>query len=188
MILTPISYKNLIKTLYLSLSSLSELPLGRVLNIDSVRGIDLNKLITSTESTSINMSDSIILFELLENNNDENFVTTEEDNSLSYISSYQFVLHFYGNYSHELSKKVASRYKSIEVISDLREIGIYYNGIEPITNVKEFINNSLWQRCDCTINFIVRHSFDKVSFNTPVNETFEDEYNSSDISLVVKEI
>ena len=155
-----ITYENIIRELRTQLAIQSGVPLDYIFNAVSVRGPDIYKLISNTQSASFSLAESFIIFELNEDDTEDNVVLHELDNSLSSISSFNLNLKIYGNGCHAVSQNILMRFKGEEVAIDLREKGIFINRITFPTNINEFINNTVWPRCDMAIKI-------KVRFNTP---------------------
>lgn len=147
---------------------------NRVLNALSVRGADLLKIINETELNSYNLSDSFIVFELLEDPDKEYFVMEEDEDNVCYISNLHMDLKLYGKPCHAVSRKLISTFKNETILMELYNSGIYYRGITGPSSVNEFINNTLWPRCDMTI---------KVQIKTVVAKPISDEFFNVDESL-----
>lgn len=158
-----ITYENIIREIRPELSEQSGIDLNRIMNAVTARGPELSKLLSSSQSVSFSLSDAFIIFELVEDDNQDNFVTHEEDESLSSISSMSLNLKIYGNAAHKVSQEILMRFKTEEVAMKMRGKGIFINGISFPTSINEFINNTVWPRCDMTLHL-------KVRFNTGVIE------------------
>ena len=158
--LKAIDYNVLTKILYNKLILFSEIEKTQIRNIDGLQGADIEKLISSTKIDSLELSDSFIIFEIIENS-DMLRTIEENDNTISTVISYDFIVRCYGRPAHMLANKILARFRTDDNLLDLRSKGIYANNLEPITTTKEFINNLWWPRCDFTIKMIVRYSTPK---------------------------
>ena len=160
-------FDNVIRTLRKTIIDYVGIDSNRVLNALSVRGADLLKIINKTELNSYNLSDSFIVFELLEDSDKEYFVMEENDNNMCYISNMHMDLKLYGKACHTISRKLITAFKNEKILMDLYVSGVYYKGITGPSSVNEFINNTLWPRCDMTI---------KVQTKTIVEKPISDEF------------
>lgn len=149
----------------------------RVLNAISVRGQDLSKLIDDNIYMSYNLSDCVIIFEvLIDSDSSDNVSLTEKDESITDYSAFNVKVIVYGNKSNILCHKIKSRFLSEEVRQSLWDNGIHLIEISNIESINEFINNTIWTRCDFDIKIACRLNFDK----TISNKNFE-ELNDIDI-------
>jgi len=165
-----ITYTDLIIKIREAIITQSELNGNSVINAVSVRGPALSKLISDNESTSLNLNDGFIIFELLENKDSENNIILQNPNDSSdNVSEYKLLLKIYGNHCHELSQKLVSRFKMESVIMDLYEKGIWAKNISFPETINEFLNNTVWPRCDLEITIIVRYNIKAIS-NIPFIE------------------
>lgn len=180
----PISYEEIIKVLRNAIIENSDLPAERVLNALSVRGTDLSEILNHTQVYSYSLKDVFILFELLKDQNGDNFVTPKNDEYMLTVSSYQFHLIIYGNASDDCSQKIRSIFHQGSVVSDLRENGIHITTVTSGETINEFLNNTLWLRNDLIINF--QTTFE--SKNVKKEEYFDGNYTIKDIDLYVKEM
>ena len=175
------SYENIIRTIRPVLSEQSGIDINRILNAISVRGPDLLKLISESQSMSFDLGDCFIVFDLIESDPEEAVVLHEEDDSTSSIAPFDFTLKIYGNASHQVSQNILTRFKTESVALYLRSKGIYIHGITFPTAIHEFINNTVWPRCDMSLHIIVR-------FNVkPVEETYDAESTSGLIIQTVED-
>lgn len=157
-----ITYENIIIKLRKKLAEQTGISLDRIFNAVTVRGPDLFKLISESESMSFDLGDSFIVFELKEDDNDNNTVLREQDDTMSSISSFNFDLKIYGNACHTVSQNILMRFKTEEVAFGLRSEGIYIKGIGFPTSINEFINNTVWPRCDMSLKLQVRFNTYKI--------------------------
>lgn len=178
----PITYRKTIKTLAWFLDTYSYLPVEKILNGDSIRGTDLSVFISESQSYSIEAGSSFILFELLEDLDSDHYITPGSiDNSMLTIQSYLFHLKIYGNTSPEDAQRISSIFKKGDLVLELRNKGIYINGVLPIDPINEFINNTYILRRDLTIKLQTVFEF---------NDLGEDSGYFADnqkIDLIVKE-
>lgn len=156
-----ITYEDIIREVRPELGTQTGISLDRIMNAASARGPDLSKILSSSQSASFNLTDCFIIFELVEDDNQDNFVTYEEDGSVSSLSSMSFNLKIYGNAAHKVSQEILMRFKTEDVAMKMRGKGVFINGISFPTAINEFINNTIWPRCDMTLHL-------KVRFNTGI--------------------
>lgn len=167
------TFNDIIITLRSAIINYVGLDNNRVLNATSVRGPDLLKIINETELNSFNLNDSFIVFELKESNDKDYYIMSENDDENSIIARYQMDIKLYGSPCHIISQKMLSVFKEELVLEELYNKGIHFTGITfPETN-NEFINNTLWKRCDMTIHLEAR---------TKVDKFFKDKYFDDNMS------
>lgn len=123
----------------------------RVMNAASVRGTDLSKIISASESTSLTLNDVFIIFEFKESDDDIYWLMHENDNTSSYITSYDFNLKIYGKGSHIASNLIINGFKNINILTDLYDLGIKVEGITKPITMHEPINETIWPRTDFKI-------------------------------------
>ncbi len=150
------TYENIIRTIRQTIITLLNISADRVLNADSVRGADLLKIISCSESTSFSLNDLFIVFRLKEYDNDSYYIIPEDDSSSSLIISYEFTMNIYGNACHEASQKLLTIFKEERTLVDLYEKGLYVHQVNKPRFMNEFINNTMWPRCDMSIVLEVR--------------------------------
>ena len=139
---------------------------NRVLNAISVRGQDLEKLVDEKIYMSYNLRDCVIIFEVvLDSNSSDNVSMTEEDESITDYSAFDVKVILYGNKGNILCHKIKSRFLTEEVRQNLWNKGIQVIEISNIETVNEFINNTIWPRCDFDIKIGCRLNFEKVTSN-----------------------
>lgn len=171
------TYYDIVKILRNEVIKQSGLDPNSVINAVTARGPDLLDMLNNLESYSFDLKDSFIVFELIETtSSDDNYYTTELDDSLSSYTNYNFKMIIYGNYSHDLGQTLLLRFRSASVSLDLRNQGIYIKDVDyPISN-NEFINNTYWPRVDMSINIQTRfnidqiHKPDTIGGETPIDE------------------
>lgn len=149
-----------------------------VVNALSVYGPDMNVGQTNTVFNSVKPTDTFIIFELEEENGNDNMQEDMGDHILTYVE-YSFNLYIYGNKAGINSHILKSRLMSPELIEGLEEKGIHIRTIEEPASINEFINNVMWQRRDMSIHISVRYDVNKInnyqSFEK-LNETEIDKY------------
>ncbi len=165
-----ITYNNLIINIRQALITQSELDEKMVINAVSARGPALRKLISDNESTSLNLHDGFIIFELLENKDSENNIILQNDNNSSdNISEYKLLLKIYGNNCHEISQKLTSRFKMEDIIMELYSKGVWVRNISFPETINEFVNDTVWPRCDLELTIIVRYNIEALK-ETPYTD------------------
>lgn len=176
--LKSISYENIIRTLRNALITNTNVPATRIINATSVRGPDIFKLLNSTEAISPDLADAFIIFELTENQDNDNYgATSMDDNHMETIMSYDLNLKIYGNDCHILSQTILARFKSAEVALSVRDEGVWIYGISKPESLNEFINNTIWPRCDMKIKVMARFEIVK-----KIKESDVESY--SDINII----
>lgn len=161
--ITPITYEDIIKTLGKFLDEYSGLNPIRILNADSVRGTDLSQIISETEMYSPALSNSFLLFELLEDEAGEHFLTKgESEQEMIAIQTYNYHLMIYGNHAPRDAQRIASIFKNGDLAMKLRDSGIYIDGVSTVSAINEFINNTLIFRRDIDIKVQVAYKFDDI--------------------------
>lgn len=129
----------------------SELNSERVLNALSIRGVDLEKLVTQLKYTSIDTADILILFEV-ENRDDGYNETYSYPTYVESYSSYRVNIIIYGNNSKTISQKLKARFETMKVRERLQEQGIYLEGVSKISSINEYMNETMWLRSDLSFD------------------------------------
>lgn len=157
MILPVTTYEDVIKNFRTVISNECGIDLSRILNSLSVRGPELLKVMSDTQTYSFGLSDCFIVFELVEDNSaEDNVVLHEADGSTSSISSYNMNMRIYGNDCHKTSQDIRMTFKNPDIALNMRSNGVYIYGIPFPTSINEIVNNTVWPRCDLTIKVKVR--------------------------------
>ena len=176
-----ITYENIIKYLGEFLDTYSGLAPSRILNADSIRGTDLGELINDHEQYSPEVSSSFLLFELVEDQDGENYLTKGEvETTMMTIQSYNFHIMIYGNTAPTDAQKISSLFKQESDALSLRDLGIFIKGVSPIEAINEFINNTLLLRRDIIVHLQVRYQFEGIG------EEVGDFNSKQNITIVVK--
>ena len=152
-----VTYEDIIKILGAEITNQTGIKKDMIKNAYSIRGSNLAKHLSSTETNTINLDNAFIVFELIESEDEKN-VTVNEEESTNIIQNYNYNLKIYGNSCHKISKEILARFKSHEVMFSLYGKGIWITSISFPQAINEFINNTLWPRCDLTINIRVLHN------------------------------
>lgn len=150
------NYTNLCIILADSITKLTGLKKEAIINGFSIRGPDLIKTIEDYISTSYNLDEVFIVFNLKESPNKEYFVLKESDNSDSIICYYDLNLNIYGNNCSNYAQKLLVRYKDQSVLWTLYDRGIFVQDVSYPEDTTEFINNTVWRRLDMTITIKAR--------------------------------
>lgn len=163
--LPAITYENALTLLRNVLVDYSGILSDLIINADSIYGPDVMKEIESLlqdcyEQESPTVTDTFIVFEYKENEGDHYAATSFSQNNVSTtmetIGTYSMYLKIYGDNCHNSAQKILSIFKTPTIAENLRNSGVYINGISPITPGTEFINLVRWQRCDLEIKTICR--------------------------------
>lgn len=169
------TYKETVKKLLEILETYSGIDTNRIFNALSVRGTDISVIISENEdpiSLSPNLSESFVLFELIEDPTGENYITPNGD-KMDTIQTYIFHLLIYGNQSVMDSHKISTIFKTPNIALELRNSGIFIKGVSSIEPNDEFINDTLYLRRDLDISLQTRYSFDMVIPDVEYFENFE---------------
>ena len=161
------------------LENQSDLPSERILNAISVRGQNLSKLIENDVYVSYNLSDLVIIFEVIFNpTSTDNVSMEEEDESITVYSAFYVKILIYGNKSANVANKLKGRLLSRKVRDDLHEKSIHIERVSNPEPMIEMLNETFWVRNDLTMEIACRQSFNQK----------EPEYQITDISgLKIKE-
>lgn len=167
-----ITFEDIIKIIGAEILAQTGIPKDMFKNITGIRGSSLAKRLSDTEFNSINLNDTFIVFELNEDEDHSNNVTINEyDDTVNSIVAYNFNLKIYGNKCHIVSQQILTRLKSRQIAYKLHGLGIWLTEITFPVNQNEFINNTLWPRCDLTLKLRVRHN---ISLVTPEGDISEE--------------
>lgn len=179
------TYENIIKALGKVLDDYSGLLAANIQNADSARGTDISQKITPVEAYSPTLSDSFMLFELIESPDGEHYVTKDEikenKQSMTTIQSYDYHLMIYGNHSPIDAQKISSIFKRENIALSLHEKGIFITGVGGIEAINEFINNTLVLRRDLIIKIEARYIFE----STEDVQYFDQ---NQEVGLIVKNV
>ena len=176
--ITSIDYDTLIILVREQLIEQTGISGDRILNAASVRGADLTEILNNTDVFSIKLID------VVEQENENNVIIPEEDDTMTSLATYNFILKIYGNMCHMCAQQIRALFKTSEVATTLRNAGVYIKGIEFPIDQKEFINNTLWPRCDLTLQLQCRHNFKK----TTSAGYFDEKYQLKDVEFVITKI
>lgn len=175
-----------------TLISQSQLPSDRVLNSLSLRGTELDELLSENEEiyNGISILNTTLLFELRSIQSNSN-VSMEEgdiynssdlmcsdsticdpnticgdtiiDRSITYYKMYELYIIIYGENGLDTAIKLASRMRSQEVRSNLYMDGIYIEKVSDPNMINEFKNDTMWLRNDISINLGLKFAIDPTS-------------------------
>lgn len=180
-----ISYENIIIELRKTIMQYADLKPQKVMNALSIRGTELSDKISQNITQSFSAGDVFILFELLKDEDGDNYVTPKDDKNMISIASYKFHLMIYGNGSDNCSQVIRTIFKRPNIAMDLREKGIYVRSINSGETINEFINNTLLLRSDLELYIEVAY----VLNNKEEPEYFSTEdFSQEDVMLTIKEV
>ena len=168
-----ITYEDIIRVIRRNLINYLGIDNNRVLNADSVRGTDLTKIINDSESTSYNLNDLFIVFRLKEDDSEKYVILKEEDGTMSSISSFEWIMNIYGNACHSFSQSLLTLFKEENFLNSIRENGVYIKEVKAPRFMNEFINNTMWARCDISITIQVRFSNEELSNEGYIENYFD---------------
>ena len=158
--LKAITYEEMVKAIASFLDSHSGVDPKRILNAASIRGADLSEMISSSKAYSPMAKTAFMLFELVENREEDYITKGEKTTSMSTIQTFDLHLMIYGNASPSAAQQVSAAFKREENAMALRDLGIFVNGVVPVEAVNEFINNTWLLRRDVVIRLQARFEFD----------------------------
>ena len=159
----------------------SELDEERVLNALSLYGTELDKYLSDSIYESVDQNDTTLLFSLEARNStsDVSIVNENEVDNITYYKAFKLSLIIYGDNSNDTGIKLAARFRSENVRTQLYDKGIYVEEVTDPTILNEFKNDTIWIRTDLDINI-------GVEFNiTPVNTDFDFE-NLTELKIIQK--
>ena len=181
-----ITYEDIIKTLGTFLDTYSGLAPTRILNADSIRGTALSEVISSHEEYSPDVSSSFLLFELLENTDGDHFISKgKEEQIMMTVQSYIFHMMIYGNQAPKDAQKISAIFKEEGCALELRDSGVFIQGVSPVDPINEFINDTLLIRRDVIVKLQCRHEFGNVGKK---DEYFDENQEITTITKVVSEL
>lgn len=145
---------NLIRTELIYQSGLDG---SRVRNAVSLFGSMLDKSLDNIVWDSIEQNDLILLFEITTRDSAGFDISeTDMDGEFTYFKAYQVSLYSYGHNSGNLMNKIVGRLRTGQSRDRLINSGIYLESVSGPVEVHEYINNSLWQRNDATMNIAIQ--------------------------------
>ena len=163
----------LIRKMLLKQSNVND---DNVLNLMSVRGQDLQKLIQDSGIyVSYDLNDSIILFNISKSNSTENVQLDLQNNIIPTYMSYRCHIYVYGNNSYFLAEIIRSRILTQKNLDDMVGNGIKITSCSDIETSRGFINETVWPRSDFDINFSCLYEIKPVD-DYEVMDTLSDLY------------
>lgn len=133
-----------------------------VINGDSVYGPTAYKMTSDIIGKSPSLSDTFIIFEFKEIENDSYGITFDDDNNGYSLVPYGLFLKIYGDNAHEVAAQLQAGLKFSGTVEALYNQGIKYIDLSKIQSVNEFINGVRWPRCDLELDVLccLKFSFD----------------------------
>lgn len=138
------------------LISQSNLKPDVVVNALSVRGPDLELLISNNTYFSPNLNDVVLIFENETNETTNNVSVDEEDATFTIYQSFRCKIVIYGNYSKTLALILKTRFESDTIRDKLFEEGINLENVSNPVSINEFKNETVWIRTDLNIEYSCR--------------------------------
>lgn len=177
-VIKAIDYYTLVKEMRKKIMEVTGVKNEYVLNAVSVRGPDISKILSDgTAKTSPSLNESFIIFECVLSEGNEGYgVESLDEDTMEGIATYEFKLKIYGNKCNQVALEIISRLRSENQIMDLREKGIFIPDISFPASINEFINNTVYPRCDISITIETRFEVTKVK-----SDEYTEEY--TDISV-----
>lgn len=153
---------------------LSGLSNDRVLNIDSVRGINLAKIVENS-IMSIDIRDCIILFQNRQTSS-ESYSQQIDETSVLTSTMNEFAMTIYGNSSTVLANGIAAKILIDINQDDLYDSGIHVIEVSDLQDLTEFKNETMWHRTDFNIVYDCMYkyecksydSFEKIELKKPI--------------------
>lgn len=156
-----LTYEECVKNLVKLLREVSNLDKNFIINADSLRGAQPGSVICKKIFEVPDPEKSFIIFELVEDAlSSFNGISSISTSSQEILTSYICHIKIYGLNSHNLAYQILAGFKNSLIVTKAKESGLYIHRVGAITSVTEFINNSLWLRCDFDINIICTHQID----------------------------
>lgn len=149
----------------------SELQRGSIVNGCSIRGVDLSKFVTEKVKLSYDLSDSVIIFEVKTNNNDDIDFTEVEKDVVRESLSLEVSVIIYGNQSLALAKVLKARFESEKVRNDLLDKEVYLSSVNEITSMNEFINETIWPRADFNMDIACEIQVSQIDEMSEIDKT-----------------
>lgn len=150
------TFEGMVKTVAHFLDLHSGIDQNRIINKDSVRGADLAEMISSDESYSPSASSAFMLFEFVENPDNDFISPGETVSKMENIQTYDLHMLIYGNGSPSAAQRVSAMFKRPELALALREEGVFVNGVAPIEPQNEFLNDTWVLRRDVFVRMQIR--------------------------------
>lgn len=127
-----------------------------VINALSVRGPELEVLISEHTYFSPSLNDTILIFENESNDTNNNISMTEDINNISIYQSFKCKIIIYGNYSKTLALLLKARFESEVIRDSLFSDGINLEKISNPISINELKNETVWIRTDLAIEYSCR--------------------------------
>ena len=144
------TYEDMVKAVVVVLDTYSGIDPNNIFNSDSIRGTDLS-VVSGDEAFSPSAGSAFMLFEFVENLEDDFVTKGETPDAMDTIQSYSLHMMIYGNESPNVAQRLRALFKTPKIALGLREKGVFVNGIEPVESVSEFLNNTWMIRKDLNV-------------------------------------
>lgn len=125
---------------------------------------------------SIEESDNLIIFELNTRDVDSNVSETEEDEKIHFYQGYRVHVIIYGDNSKTLSNKIIGRLRTSILRDTFRKNDLYLESVSSPQSINEYINSSMWSRCDFDIDISCEMIVDPVSLDYEAENLGDLEY------------
>lgn len=179
--LLPITFNQAIINLRNQLLLLIGLDNNYIINGDSIYGPTAYNMISNIIGKSPGLSDTFIIFEFKEIENDSYGITFDSENNGYALVPYGLFLKIYGTDSHSVAAHIQAGLKFPGTVETLYNQGIKSLGVSAISSANEFINGVRWPRCDIEFDILCNLKFNFDGKNSAViadNYTFPTEINS----------
>lgn len=143
-----------------------------VRNSASVFGTTLDKDYASNIFDSIDLDDTLILFDVKNRYNEGDMSQTQKDGMINLYRSFNVHIIVYGNNSKDVANTLIARFRTQKVRTDLQNQAIYLEKVSDLVEVHEFKSSILWVRNDFDIN---------ISCKIQINQ-IDDDYEPETIS------
>lgn len=144
-----------------------------VINGDSVYGPTAYKMVSDIIGIAPSLSDTFIIFEFKEIENDSYGITFDDGNNGYTLIPYGLFLKIYGDNAHDVAVQLQAGLKFSGTAEELYKQGIKYIGLSNIQSVNEFINGVRWPRCDLELDVLCCSEF---NFNGKNSAVIADKY------------
>ena len=161
--ITPIeSVDELNKLLRIELMKQSELDATKVLNALSLHGNDMSKYLSDSIYKSLEVSDTILFFELQSRSDIKDVSMSESDGSITYYKPFRMHCIMYGLKSSTTMAKLVARLRTELSRNSLYDKGVYLEKISDPLIFNEYINETMWLRNDIDVDIAVNINVEPV--------------------------
>ena len=164
----PTTFNDALISLRKQLLLLTGLGSNYIVNGDSIYGPTAYKMLSDIIGVSPQLSDTFIIFEFKEIEDDSYAVTFDNSNNGYTLVPYGLFLKIYGDNAHTIAAQLQAGLKFSGTVETLFNQGIKYIGLSNIISVNEFINGIRWPRCDLELDILCCVKFNFTDKNSAV--------------------